>query len=61
MKCINKLIFDVKCVLFDGIGKLEFFKENFLGFWFCRIDDINCLVYVVDDVVIMVILCCYYY
>ncbi|MFT6907739.1 MAG: toxin YoeB [Oleiphilaceae bacterium] len=61
LKRINKLIADVKRSPFDGIGKPEPLKENLSGFWSRRIDDINRLVYVIDDNAITVISCRYHY
>ena len=61
LKRINKLISDVKRSPFDGIGKPEPLKENLSGFWFRRIDDVNRLVYAVDDTAITVISCRYHY
>jgi toxin YoeB len=61
LKRINKLINDVKRSPFEGIGKPEPLKENLSGFWSRRIDDINRLVYTVDDNVITIISCRYHY
>jgi len=61
LKRINKLIIDIKRSPFEGIGKPEALKENLTGFWSRRIDDVNRLVYVVDDGFITVISCRYHY
>ena len=61
LKRINKLIADVKRSPFEGIGKPEALKENLSGFWSRRIDDINRLVYAVDNSAITIISCCYHY
>ncbi|EJL6980290.1 Txe/YoeB family addiction module toxin [Vibrio cholerae] len=61
LKRINKIINDVKRSPFEGIGKPEPLKENLSGFWSRRIDDINRLVYAVDDNAITVISCRYHY
>lgn len=61
LKRINKLINDVKCSPFEGIGKPEPLKENLAGFWSRRIDDTNRLVYAVDDHAITIISCRYHY
>jgi toxin YoeB len=61
LKRINKLIADVRRSPFAGIGKPESLKENLSGFWSRRIDDINRLVYAVDDTAITVISCRYHY
>ncbi|WP_417508782.1 Txe/YoeB family addiction module toxin [Methylophaga sp.] len=61
LKRINKLIADVKRSPFEGIGKPEALKENLSGFWSRRIDDINGLVYAVDNSAITIISCRYHY
>ncbi|NVK32118.1 MAG: Txe/YoeB family addiction module toxin [Gammaproteobacteria bacterium] len=61
LRRINKLINDVKRSPFEGIGKPEPLKENLSGFWSRRIDDINRLVYAVDDQTITIISCRYHY
>ena len=61
LKRINKLIADVKRSPFEGIGKPEALKENLSGFWSRRIDDINRLVYAVDNRAITIISCRYHY
>ena len=61
LKRINKLINDVKRSPFEVIGKPEPLKENLSGFWSRRIDDMNRLVYVVDDQAITIISCRYHY
>ncbi len=61
LKRINKLINDVKRSPFEGIGKPEPLKENLAGFWSRRIDDINRLVYAVDDQAITILSCRYHY
>ncbi|KZN13612.1 Txe/YoeB family addiction module toxin [Marinomonas sp. TW1] len=61
LRRINKLITDVQRSPFDGMGKPEPLKENLSGFWSRRIDDVNRLVYAVDDTAITVISCRYHY
>jgi len=61
LKRINRLIDDVLRSPFDGMGKPEPLKENLSGFWSRRIDEVNRLVYAVDDVAITVISCRYHY
>ena len=61
LKRINNLIAYVKRSPFEGIGKPEALKENLSGFWSRRIDDINRLVYAVDDDAITIISCRYHY
>jgi toxin YoeB len=61
LKRINKLIADVKRSPFEGIGKPEPLKENLSGFWSRRIDELNRLVYVVEESSITIISCRYHY
>ena len=61
LKRINKLIIDVQCTPFEGIGKPEPLKEALSGFWSRRIDDTNRLVYTVDDNQLTIISCRYHY
>lgn len=61
LKRINRLIADVQRSPFEGIGKPEPLKENLAGFWSRRIDEINRLVYAVDDSSITIISCRYHY
>ena len=61
LKRINKLITDVKRSPFEGIGKPESLKENLSGLCSRRIDDMNRLVYAIDDDAITIILCRYHY
>lgn len=61
LKRINKLLEAVKREPFDGIGKPEALKENLSGFYSRRIDDVNRLVYAIDDTYITIISCRYHY
>ena len=61
LKRINKLIADVVCSPFEGIGKPEPLRENLSGFWSRRMDDTNRLVYAVDDNAITILSCRYHY
>lgn len=61
LRRINKLITDVLCSPFEGIGKPEALKENLSGFWSRRIDDTHRLVYAVEDTAITIISCRYHY
>ncbi|MCB9139151.1 MAG: Txe/YoeB family addiction module toxin [Caldilineaceae bacterium] len=58
---INWLITDVQHSPFEGIGKPEPLKENLSGFWSRRIDDVNRLVYAVDESTLTIIACRYHY
>ena len=61
LKRINKLIQNAKVSPFDGIGKPEPLRENLSGLWSRRIDDMNRLVYAVDDHYLTIISCRYHY
>jgi len=61
LKRINKLIDATKRDPLEGIGKPEALKENLSGFYSRRIDDVNRLVYAIDDDYITIISCRYHY
>lgn len=61
LRRINKLINDTMRQPFAGIGKPEPLRENLSGFWSRRIDEINRLVYAIDDDFITIISCRYHY
>lgn len=61
LKRINTLIEAAARDPFDGIGKPEPLVGNLTGYWSRRIDDVNRLVYAVDDVDIDVIACRLHY
>lgn len=61
LKRINKLIEDTKRTPFSGIGKPEPLKENLAGFWSRRIDEINRLVYAIENTALVIIACRYHY
>ncbi|HRJ52499.1 MAG TPA: Txe/YoeB family addiction module toxin [Candidatus Thiothrix moscowensis] len=61
LKRINKLIEESKRTPFEGIGKPEPLRHNLAGFWSRRIDDVNRVVYAVDDEYLTIIACCYHY
>jgi len=61
LKRINRLIKDTKRSPFEGIGKPEALRENLSGFWSRRIDDMNRLVYAVNDEFVTIISCRYHY
>ena len=46
---------------FDGIGKPEPLKYNYSGFWSRRIDEVNRVVYKVEDGNVYIISCRYHY
>ena len=57
LKRINILLKDISRSTFEGIGKPEGLKENLAGYWSRRIDEVNRLVYRVEDGVIEVYQC----
>ena len=61
LKRINKLIDAILRDPLEGIGKPEALKENLSGFYSRRIDDVNRIVYVVEDKNIVIISCRYHY
>ena len=61
LKRINLLIKDIERNPFDGIGKAEPLKYNLRGYWSRRIDDVNRLVYKVEDEQLYIISCRYHY
>lgn len=58
---VNKLIEAAMREPFEGIGKPEPLRENLAGFWSRRIDDLNRLVYAVEDEYLTIISCRYHY
>jgi toxin YoeB len=61
LKRINKLIKATQSDPLRGIGKPEPLKENLSGLWSRRIDDLNRLVYAVDDRYLTIISCRFHY
>lgn len=57
LKRINLLLSDIQRNNFIGIGKPEPLKENLSGYWSRRIDDVNRLVYKVNNEQIEIIQC----
>ena len=57
LKRINLLLTDIQRNNFEGIGKPEPLKENLSGFWSRRIDEINRLVYKIENEEIVIIQC----
>ncbi len=57
LKRINSLIKDVLRDPFEGIGKPEPLTGSLTGLWSRRIDEINRLVYIVENDLIIVISC----
>ena len=61
LKRINNLIKDCLREPFAGIGKPEPLKENLSGLWSRRIDEVNRLVYLVNNGDLVIIACRYHY
>ena len=61
LKRINALIQDAMRSPFEGIGKPEPLRESLSGFWSRRIDDVNRLVYAVEDNDLAIVSCRYHY
>ncbi len=57
LKRINTLINDIKRNPFDGIGKPEPLKDNLQGLWSRRIDEMNRIVYFVQNDIVHIINC----
>ena len=57
LKRINLLLSDIQRNGFEGIGKPEALKNNLNGFWSRRIDDVNRLVYKIENEQILIIQC----
>ena len=57
LKRINTLIKDIQRNAFFGIGKPEALKENLSGYWSRRIDEVNRIVYTIDETSIIIISC----
>lgn len=57
LKRINLLLTDVQRNGFTGLGKPEPLKENLSGYWSRRIDDVNRLVYKIENDKIEIIQC----
>lgn len=49
LKRINQLLQDISRNSYDGIGKPELLKGDLAGWWSRRIDDVNRLVYRVNN------------
>ena len=48
LKRVNKLIQDIQCSPFSGIGKPEMLKHGLSGYWSRRINDEHRLVYKIE-------------
>ena len=57
LKRINALLKDISRNPYEGIGKQEGLKESHSGYWSSRIDDVNRLVYRIENDLIEVYQC----
>lgn len=57
LKKINALIQDIERNPFEGIGKPEPLKYDLSGFWSRRIDEVNRLVYRINNDVLEILQC----
>jgi len=57
LKRINQLLRDTARDAYSGIGKPEPLKGEFSGFWSRRIDDVNRLVYRINDGTLEILSC----
>jgi len=57
LKRINLLIKDMQRTPFEGLGKPEPLKHELSGYWSRRIDDVNRIVYRVEDDTISIYQC----
>ena len=61
VKRINALIKDIDRDPYDGIGKPEHLKYDYQKFWSRRIDEVNRIVYRIENNEIFIISCRYHY
>jgi toxin YoeB len=57
LKRINNLLKDIDRHPFTGIGKPEPLKGNWQGYWSRRIDEVNRIVYKIEDNQIIIAQC----
>jgi toxin YoeB len=57
LKRINKLLKDIDRNGYEGLGRPEPLKHDFSGFWSRRIDDVNRLVYKIENGQIQIAQC----
>lgn len=49
LRRINQLLLDIDRNGYEGLGKPEALKHNYQGFWSRRIDEVNRLVYRIEN------------
>lgn len=57
LKRINLLLKDIDRNAYAGLGKPEALSGNFAGYWSRRIDDINRIVYKIENNQVIIIQC----
>ncbi|MCU0808558.1 MAG: Txe/YoeB family addiction module toxin [Candidatus Contendobacter sp.] len=57
LRKINRLIQDIQRSPFEGIGKPEPLRHQLSGHWSRRIDDVNRIVYIVENDEITILQC----
>lgn len=57
LKRVNELIKDIQRAPYKGIGKPEPLKGNLSGWWSRRIDNVNRIVYQVENGTIIIVSC----
>ena len=57
LRRINKILKDINSNPFSGIGKPEPLKHNWQGYWSRRIDDVNRLIYKIENNQIIIVQC----
>lgn len=61
LKRINILIADIKRNGYEGLGKPEPLKYDFAGFWSRRINEVDRLIYKIDEHNVYIIQCRFHY
>ncbi|MDN4619894.1 Txe/YoeB family addiction module toxin [Paenibacillus sp. PsM32] len=61
LKRINILIADIKRNGYEGLGKPEPLKYDFAGFWSRRINEVDRLIYKIDEHNMYIIQCRFHY
>lgn len=57
LKRINKLIKEIERTPFEGMGKPEPLKFNWAGYWSRRINDVDRIIYSVEEYTLNIVAC----
>lgn len=57
LKRINKLIKEIERTPFEGMGKPEPLKFNWAGYWSRRINDVDRIIYSVEEDTLNIVAC----